>query len=64
MEYSQCSQCRRKLELGVDVITVEKCVIGPRGIVPLGELENFCNEECLIDFYSDIDIPHIDRRIP
>ena len=60
----ECSQCRRKLELGVDVITVEKCVIGPRGIVPLGELENFCGEECLIDFYSDIDIPHIDRRIP
>ena len=60
----ECSQCRKKLELGVDVITVEKCVIGPRGIVPLGELENFCNEECLIDFYGDIDIPHIDRRIP
>ena len=60
----ECSHCRRKLELGVDVITVEKCVIGPRGIVPLGELENFCSEECLIDFYSDIDIPHIDRRIP
>ena len=60
----ECSQCQRKLELGVDVITVEKCVIGPRGIVPLGELENFCSEECLIDFYSDADIPHIDRRIP
>ena len=60
----ECSQCRRKLELGVDVITLEKCVIGPRGIVSLGELENFCSEECLIDFYSDIDIPHIDRRIP
>ena len=60
----ECSQCRRKLELGVDVITVEKCVIGPRGIVPLGELENFCSEECLIEFYSDTDLPHIDRRIP
>ena len=60
----ECSQCRRKLELGVDVITVEKCVIGPRGIVPLGELENFCSEKCLIDFYNDADIPHIDRRIP
>ena len=60
----ECSQCRRKLELGVDVITVEKCVIGPRGIVPLGELENFCSEECLIVFYNDTNIPHIDRRIP
>ena len=60
----ECSQCRKKLDLGVDVITVEKCVIGPRGIVPLGELENFCSEECLIDFYNDTDIPHINRRIP
>ena len=60
----ECSQCRRKLELGVDVITVEKCVIGPRGIVPLGELENFCGEECLVDFYNDSEIIHIDRRIP
>ena len=60
----ECSQCRRKLELGVDVITVEKCVIGPRGIVPLGELENFCSEDCLIGFYNNTDIPHIDRRIP
>lgn len=60
----ECSQCRRRLELGVDVITVEKCVVGPRGIVPLGELENFCSEECLIDFYSDTEIIHVDRRIP
>ena len=60
----KCSQCNRKLELGVDVITVEKCVMGPRGIVPLGELEHFCSEECLIDFYSNIDIPRVPRRIP
>ncbi len=60
----ECSQCRRKLELGIDVITVEKCVLGPRGIVPLGELENFCSEECLIDFYSDTEIIHVGRRIP
>ena len=60
----ECSQCRRKLELGVDVITVEKCVIGPRGIVPLGKLENFCSEECLLNFYNDEDIIKIDRRIP
>lgn len=60
----QCSQCKRKLELGVDVITTEKCVLGPRGIVPLGEIEHFCCEECLADFYGNIDIPRIDRRIP
>ena len=60
----ECSQCKRKLELGVDVITVEKSVVGHKGIVPLGESENFCSEKCLIDFYNDTDIPHIDRRIP
>ena len=60
----ECSQCRKKLELGVDMINVEKCVVGPRGIVPLGEQEHFCSEKCLTDFYNDIDIPQIDRRIP
>lgn len=60
----ECSQCRKKLDLGVDVITVEKCVLGPRGIVPLGELENFCSEKCLIDFYNDTKMIQIDRRIP
>ncbi|OHB49715.1 MAG: hypothetical protein A2Y10_06035 [Planctomycetes bacterium GWF2_41_51] len=60
----ECSQCRKKLELGVDVITVEKSVLGPRGIVPLGEIEYFCCEACIADFYSNVDIPHIDRRIP
>ena len=60
----ECSQCQRKLELGVDVITVEKCVVGPRGTVPLGELENFCSEECLAQFYNGHDLPQVDRRIP
>lgn len=60
----RCSQCRKILDLGVDVITAEKSVIGPRGVVPLGELENFCSEDCLIDFYSDVNIPRLDRRIP
>lgn len=60
----ECSQCRKKIELGVDVVTVEKCVLGPRGIVPLGEIEYFCDEDCLADFYNNTDIPDISRRIP
>lgn len=52
------------LELGVDVIVVEISVVGPRGIVPLGEIEYFCSEECLIDYYSGSDLIQIDRRIP
>lgn len=60
----ECSQCNRKLEIGVDVITVEQSVVGPRGIVPLGQAEYFCSETCLIDYYNDIDIPEFERRIP
>ena len=60
----KCSQCNRKLEVGSDLITTEKCVMGFHRIVPLGELENFCSEECLIDFYNDIDIPQVPRRVP
>ena len=60
----KCEECQRKLELGVDVITVEKCVVGPRGIVPLGDGNHFCSEECLIDYYSGSDLIQIDRRIP
>ncbi len=60
----KCSQCDKKLELGVDVISVEKCVLGPRGIVPLGDLEHFCCEECLVEFYEGTDMPRLDRRIP
>ena len=60
----ECSQCKKKLALGVDIITVEKSVSGPRGIIPLGDTEHFCCEKCLIDFYSDSEIIHVDRRIP
>ena len=60
----KCEECQRKLELGVDVLTLEKCVVGPRGIVPLGEKSHFCSEECLTEFYSGNDLPQIDRRIP
>ena len=33
----RCDQCRKKVEYGQDVITVERGVIGPRGSIPLGE---------------------------
>ena len=60
----RCDQCRRNLDLGVDVIKMEKCVVGPRGIVPLGEVQLFCCEECLACFFHNGSLQDIPPRIP
>ncbi len=60
----KCEECQRKLELGVDLIVVEKCVVGPNGIVPLGEKSCFCSEECLSNYFSNDGLTEISRRIP
>ncbi len=60
----KCEECQRELDLGVDVVTVEKCVVGPRGIVPLGETTHFCSEECLSRYFSDTNISTIPQRVP
>jgi hypothetical protein len=61
----RCDQCRRPVEYGADVITVEKGVSGPRGVVPLGEALTFCSDECLASYFGgDDDLPRISYRIP
>lgn len=60
----KCSQCKKGLELGVDVITVEECVVGPRDIIPLGKKECFCSEKCLLEFYDLSGLTESPRRIP
>ena len=59
-----CANCRRTLDLGVDVLIVQEGVIGPRGIVPLTEGLLFCSEACLKDYYDLSDLQEIPRRIP
>ena len=48
-----CEYCDRKIGYGKEIITVERAVLGPRGIIPLGELCNFCSEECTGAYFSN-----------
>lgn len=63
----RCKECDKRIEYGGDLIAVEKCVSGPRGMVPLGEILIFCSEECLSNYYCDYDgraLPKLPPRIP
>ena len=63
----QCAECEKKIEYGRDVVTVEKGVVGPRGIVPLGEMMTFCSEDCVGRYFDGTpsdDLPKLPPRIP
>ncbi len=59
-----CADCKKPLRLGVDVITLEHGVIGPRSVVPLQDIELFCSDACLEKSVEANDIEHLPRRIP
>ncbi len=48
----RCANCASPIDLGEDLLTVQKGVSGPRGVVPLGDPQNFCSEGCLKDFFD------------
>ncbi|WP_197530943.1 hypothetical protein [Bythopirellula polymerisocia] len=64
----KCSECRSSIPYGGDVITAEKCVSGPRGVVPLGDIQYFCSDECISMYYGNgavkRDLPNLPPRIP
>lgn len=60
----KCGQCRRELDLGVNVYGAQEGVIGNRGFVPLEEMILFCCDECLRDYFAKVDITKLSRRIP
>ncbi len=63
----KCKECGRSIAYGGDLITAEKGVSGPRGIIPLGEEMVFCSEECLSNYFSNSDVrelPKVPPRIP
>jgi hypothetical protein len=63
----KCGECRRAIGYGGDLITAEKGVSGPRGVVPLGEKRHFCSEACLSNYYGNSDLselPSMPPRIP
>jgi len=61
---SACTQCRRQLGLGEDIISVQFTVLGARGPVPLDQPLLFCDEECLLRHFSDEPPLKLPRRIP
>lgn len=66
-EKLQCAECEKKIDYGRDVITVEKGVVGPRGVIPLGETMTFCSEECVSNYFNgppSHDLPKLPPRIP
>jgi len=58
-----CANCQKTLHLGVDVLTVQEAVLGPRGIVPLGEIILFCSERCLLDYFDLSGLEEVQRRV-
>lgn len=60
----RCAECDRPLRLGVDVITLEHGVIGPRDVVPLQDVQLFCGDDCLKKSVEDTEVEHLPRRIP
>ena len=61
-----CSACDKEIQLGEDVVTVERGVMGPRGLVPLQDAEFFCSERCLVEDLSGglIERKTLPRRVP
>ncbi|MCC6678623.1 MAG: hypothetical protein IT436_15930 [Phycisphaerales bacterium] len=59
----RCAACGRRLDLGVDAVSVERCVIGPRGPVPLETPRLYCGDECLRGEKQDKAV-RMKRRIP
>jgi len=59
-----CSNCRRKLDVGVDAIRINNGVIGIKDFVPLDETMLFCSDECIREYYDLGDLPKLQRRVP
>jgi hypothetical protein len=60
----QCGNCRRQLDIGVDVLSVEEGVIGMKGFIPLEKSLLFCCEKCLCEYFDLNDLPKYPGRIP
>ena len=63
----KCDNCQRQIDFGNDLTTTEKCVNGPRGIVPLGHIKKFCSDKCVKAWFTDdpaAGLPEVNFRIP
>ncbi len=59
-----CRGCGRPLRIGHDALCVQRCVIGPRGIVPVEEPLLYCDESCMQREPDGDSITRLRRRIP
>ena len=59
-----CEECTRELTLGVNALAAQEGVIGPNGFVDLEDPIYFCAEECLREYFNDVEKPSLPRRIP
>ena len=60
----RCAACGREFEFGADVIGMQEGVIGPRGFVPLADMELFCSEACAKGDEDKSETVRLSRRIP
>lgn len=59
-----CENCRRELDVGVDVIRVDEGVMGMKGFVPLEKTMFFCCDKCVREYFENGDLPSMPSRIP
>ena len=59
---TRCKTCDRELDQGVDVTILHRGVLGPRGFVPLEEMEFFCSWKCLEEYCCDRADESLDAR--
>ena len=52
-QVKKCANCQRELSMGLDVLSLQQGVVGPRGFVPLEEMTLLCNKECVRQYFSD-----------
>lgn len=45
-ESKHCLVCRKRINIGEDIIEVEQGVLGFRGTVPLEDRQAFCSRRC------------------
>ncbi len=65
-ETRQCAACQRELRMGDDCLTIQQGVLGPRGLVPLGDKTFLCDHVCAERHFDSSGPPteKLPRRIP
>ena len=65
-EKQRCAQCRRVLDLGADVTSVQEGVLGPRGFIKLADRQLLCSAPCLETYVCNgkHEVHERPRRIP